>query len=146
MSNALRLRIPSAGEAMIAVPRQFWLASLGAAAVTREWARKDARPMFRALVKEGSTVESAALRRAEHRVNASMRQATRLVQDVRTELTLSARKLAGIASSLTRRFPTVHARVDVEGTPVRKRATKARRARKSATPRRRAAKKTGTAR
>ena len=145
MSNALRLRIPSAGEAMIAVPRQFWLASLGAAAVTREWARKDARPMFRALVKAGSTVESAALRRAEHQVNASVRQATRLVQDVRTEFALSARKLAGIASSLTRRFPTVHARVDVEGTPARKRAMKAR-GRKAATPRRRAAKKTGTAR
>ena len=96
MSNALRLRIPSAGEAMIAVPRQFWLASLGAAAVTREWARKDARPMFRALVKEGSTVESAALRRAEHQMNASVRQATRLVQDVRTEFTLSARNIAGL--------------------------------------------------
>ena len=130
---------------MIAVPRQFWLASLGAAAVTREWARKDARPMFRALVKEGSTVESAALRRAEHQMNASVRQATRLVQDVRTEFALSARKLAGIASSLTRRFPTVHARVDVEGTPARKRAMKAR-GRKAATPRRRAAKKTGTSR
>jgi hypothetical protein len=75
-----------------------------------------------------------------------VRQATRLVQDVRTEFALSARKLAGIASSLTRRFPTVHARVDVEGAPTRKRETKARRGRKAATPRRRAAKKTGTAR
>jgi hypothetical protein len=145
MSNALRLRIPSAGEAMIAVPRQFWLASLGAAAVTRDWAAKDARPMFRALVKEGATVESAALRRAERQVNVSVKRATALVQDVRTGVTASAHKLSVIASSLTRRFPTVRARVDVESTPARKRATKARRGRKGGTGRRRAA-KSGTAR
>ncbi|MGE5169805.1 MAG: phasin family protein [Rudaea sp.] len=130
---------------MIAVPRQFWLASLGAAAVTREWAAKDARPMFRALVKEGAAVESAALRRAGQRVDVSMERATTLVHDVRNGVTSSARMLAGIASSLTRRFPAVHARVDVESPAAPKRATKARRGRKAATARRRTA-KSGTAR
>src|SRR2546430_2887667 len=49
-------------DAALAASRQVWLAGLGAAVVTREWARKDAGNMFRALVKEGSTVESQAIR------------------------------------------------------------------------------------
>ena len=49
-------------DAALAASRQVWLAGLGAAVVTREWVRKDAGHMFRALIKEGSTVESQAIR------------------------------------------------------------------------------------
>ena len=63
MSNTIRLSVPQAGDAVLAASRQVWLATLGAAAVTREWADKRRAPVFRTLVKEGSAVESQAMRR-----------------------------------------------------------------------------------
>src|SRR5262249_15496481 len=44
-------------DTAFAASRQVWLAGLGAAGVAREWAREDAGNVFRALVREGSTVE-----------------------------------------------------------------------------------------
>jgi hypothetical protein len=44
-------------DTAFAASRQVWLAGLGAAGVARDWAREDAGTVFRALVKEGSTVE-----------------------------------------------------------------------------------------
>ena len=44
-------------DTAFAASRQVWLAGLGAAGVARDWARDDAGHVFRALVKEGSTVE-----------------------------------------------------------------------------------------
>lgn len=63
-------------DAALAASRQVWLAGLGAAIVTREWARNDAGHMFRALVKEGSTVESRTLRVIGRRIESSMKLAT----------------------------------------------------------------------
>jgi hypothetical protein len=63
-------------DAAVAASRQVWLAGLGAAVVTREWARDDAGHMFRALVKEGSTVESRTLRVIGHSIESSMALAT----------------------------------------------------------------------
>jgi len=59
-----------------AASRQVWLAGLGAATVTRQWARNDAGGVFRALVKEGSTVEARALRRIGRQVDSSIVLAT----------------------------------------------------------------------
>src|SRR5256885_1662818 len=55
--NASRL-----ADAAFAASRQVWLAGLGAAAVTRQWARNDAGNALRSLIKEGSAVESQAVR------------------------------------------------------------------------------------
>ncbi len=63
-------------DAALAASRQVWLAGLGAAVVTREWARNDAGHMFRALVKEGSTVESRTLRVLGRRIGSSIALAT----------------------------------------------------------------------
>ena len=63
-------------DAALAASRQVWLAGLGAAVVTREWARNDAGHMFRALVKEGSTVESRTLRGIGRRIESSIELAT----------------------------------------------------------------------
>jgi poly(hydroxyalkanoate) granule associated protein phasin len=63
-------------DAALAASRQMWLAGLGAAVVTREWARKDAGHMFRALVKEGSAVESRTLRVIGRSVESSIALAT----------------------------------------------------------------------
>jgi len=46
----------------LSASRQVWLAGLGAATVTRQWAANDAVPMFRSLVREGEVVEGRARR------------------------------------------------------------------------------------
>jgi len=43
---------------MINASRQVWLASLGAAVVTRDWAQSEAGNVFRSLVKVGDRLES----------------------------------------------------------------------------------------
>ncbi len=102
MSNMIRLSIPTTGAAMLAAPRQVWLATLGAAAVTREWAEKEAGPIFRTLVKEGSVVESRAMRVVGNRVETSMTHANALVRDARSSVRATVESLASIASSFVR--------------------------------------------
>ena len=58
MAIRISSRAVPAGETLIAASRQVWLASLGAAVVTGEWAQKEAAPLFRTLVKEGTAIES----------------------------------------------------------------------------------------
>ena len=64
MQKQATFGIPSnpIAEAAFNASRQMWLAGLGAAAVTREWARTEAGKTFRTLVKEGSAVETKAIR------------------------------------------------------------------------------------
>jgi poly(hydroxyalkanoate) granule associated protein phasin len=63
-------------DAALAASRQVWLAGLGAAIVTRDWARNDASHVFRALVKEGSAVENRAIRVIGRQVDSSLAIAT----------------------------------------------------------------------
>src|SRR5207237_5017650 len=49
-------------DAALAASRQVWLAGLGAASVTRDWAKNEAGNTLRALIKEGSIVETQAIR------------------------------------------------------------------------------------
>ncbi|MEO8536224.1 MAG: hypothetical protein ABI533_01765 [Betaproteobacteria bacterium] len=145
MSNSSAVALPINAAAMLAAPRHVWLATLGAVAVTREWAQRDAAPMFRSLVKEGSAVESLALRVVRGRVGSSMRRANAVARDAERGLRSSVTLLADAASSLIRtKLPSVHARIDVQRMPAsHKRVAKsAKRApRAAATATRRAAKK-----
>jgi Poly(hydroxyalcanoate) granule associated protein (phasin) len=59
-------------ESMLAVSRQVWLAGLGAAVVTREWAQKEASKTLKSLVHEGTAVESRAIRFVGDQIEASM--------------------------------------------------------------------------
>lgn len=126
MSNSSAVALPINAAAMLAAPRHVWLATLGAVAVTREWAQRHAAPMFRSLVKEGSAVESLALRVVRGGVGSSMRRANAVARDAERGLRSSVTLLADAASSLIRtKLPTVHARIDVQGTPAsRKRVAK----------------------
>jgi len=63
-------------DSALAASRQVWLAGLGAAMVTRDWARNDAGHVFRALVKEGSTVEARAKRAIGKQVGLSLSAAS----------------------------------------------------------------------
>lgn len=70
-------------EAAFAASRQVWLAGLGAAIVTREWARNDAGHVFRALVKEGSSVEARVVRVISRRIESSMLLASTVLNRAR---------------------------------------------------------------
>jgi len=136
MSNTVRYGNPAA---VLAAPRQLWLATLGAAAVTREWAEKEARTLFRTLVREGSTAETHAIRYLGNRVNTSVKAANTLARETRKGIDASVASLARAASHLRTRLPSVRARIDVDSAPARKSAAKAaktvRRARKARTVR-----------
>ena len=132
MSNTVRYGNPAA---VLAAPRQIWLATLGAAAVTREWAEKEAGTLFRTLVREGSTAETHAIRYLGNRVNTSVKAASTLARETRKGVA----SLARATSHLRTRLPSVRARIDVDSAPARKSAAKAaktvRRARKARTVR-----------
>jgi hypothetical protein len=102
MQNANASKTLPVGDALLAASRQVWLAGLGAAVVTRDWAGKEARPLLRALVKEGTVVESRAIRFVGDRVETSVTRANALLRQTRTTLQ-SAVKYAGTARGLVRR-------------------------------------------
>jgi len=102
MLNANASKTLPVGDALLAASRQVWLAGLGAAVVTRDWAGKEARPLLRALVKEGTVVESRAIRFVGDRVESSVGRANALLRQTRTTLQ-SAVKYAGTAGGLVRR-------------------------------------------
>jgi hypothetical protein len=114
MSNTIRLSIPPAGV-LFAAPRQIWLATLGAAAVTRDWAQKEAGTVFRTLVKEGSAAESQALRVVGNRVETSMKRASTIASQARANVRSSVDALTSAATTLVQqRLAASHARRDVE--------------------------------
>ena len=76
MRTMTQTRNTPVGDAVIAASRQVWLASLGAAVVTRDWAQSEAGNVFRTLVKEGTAVESKAIRMVGDGLEVSITRAT----------------------------------------------------------------------
>ena len=91
--RATELRI---GNPMLNASRQVWLASLGAAVVTRDWAQSEAGNVFRSLVKEGTLVESRTIRMVGHRIESTIGVANTVWNRARSV----ARKTAGNAVTL----------------------------------------------
>src|SRR5437016_9173381 len=110
-------------DAAFAASRQVWLASLGAAALPRDWARGEAGRTFRALVKEGSAVEKQAIRVLSDRVETSIATATSLWKQTRATALTTANTLAETATSALSKFK---APVIVRSTPPVKTAKRAR--------------------
>lgn len=73
---AANLSATRVADAALAASRQVWLAGLGAATVSRQWARNDAGHVFRTLVKEGSAMETRALRVIGKQIDSSLAVAT----------------------------------------------------------------------
>ena len=82
--------------------RQVWLASLGAAAVTRDWAQSGAGNVFRTLVKEGTAVESRTFRKVGERLEGSFSMANDLWRSARGTVTQSVKQAADTATTLVR--------------------------------------------
>lgn len=91
-------------DAALAASRQVWLAGLGAAAYTREWARSGAGRTFRALVREGSAVETQAMRVLSKRVENSVTTAASLLRQTRATVMSTAGSLAQNASQALAKF------------------------------------------
>jgi len=70
-------------DAAFAASRQVWLAGLGAASLARDWTRNEARSTFHNLVRQGSTVETRAMRVIGNRVETSVATATSLLRETR---------------------------------------------------------------
>ena len=115
MTKSIRMTVPRAGENVLAASRQMWLATLGAASVTREWAGTEAGPVFRTLVAEGASVESKLVRRVGRRLEENARRASTLLRHARRGLESSAQTVANAAASLARRtMPRLKFEVAVE--------------------------------
>lgn len=107
--------------------RQIWLAGLGAAALTRDWAESGAGPMFRSLVKEGTLVEARTIRAVGDRLESSYTVANSAWRRARAVLQSGVREAAGSAVALVqqrlpRSLPHVTLPVMAAKSPARKAA------------------------
>ena len=139
------------GDAALLASRKVWLASLGAAVVTRDWVQSEAGGVFKTLVKEGSIVESQAVRFVGDRIETSFSMANAVWKETRRTVESTVKQAADAAVTfaqqvLPRSLPVFElpmapkARKTVAGAPKRaKRAAKtvrkSKRAGRSATKR-----------
>jgi len=126
------------GEAALAASRQMWLASLGATAVTRDWVQSQARPVFKTLVKQGSAVESRAIRLVGDRIETSVTRANIAWKQTRRTVEATVKQAATTAMNLAQQvlpqslpkieLPKVFAKAEKPAAPVKrvKRTVKAR--------------------
>jgi len=87
-------------ESMLAASRQVWLASLGAAAVTREWVQNEAGRTMKSLVREGTAVESRAIRFIGDQIEASMSQANSVWTQTRRTVESTVKQATDTAAAL----------------------------------------------
>jgi len=124
------------GDAVLAASRQVWLASLGAAVVTRDWAQSEAGHVFRTLVKEGTAVESKAIRMVGDGLEVSITRANAVWKQARTTVQSTVKQAAETAvtlvqNNLPKSLPKVKLPSMLSTSPtVRTRATKTKRAAK----------------
>jgi hypothetical protein len=117
----------------IAASRQVWLAGLGAAIVTRDWARNDAGHVFRALVNEGASVESHAKRVIGKQIDMSIAAASDIVTKARKTALTTVNGLVDTAvSALPQLKPYVVAKPAKAKSIKRRVARKPRRAKRAA--------------
>ena len=93
-------RSNNVGDAVFNASRQVWLASLGAAVVTREWAQSEAGNVFRTLVKEGTLVESRTIRMVGDRIEGSFTMANTFWKRARSTMQATVRQAADTAVTL----------------------------------------------
>jgi hypothetical protein len=102
MLNTNTPRVAQVGEYVLTASRQVWLAGLGAAVVTRDWAEKEAGTVFRNLVREGTAVESRAIRFVGDRIETSFTQANTMWKRTRRNVTTTVKAYADTAATLVR--------------------------------------------
>lgn len=130
MLNTLQHKTNQVGGTVLMASRQVWLAGLGAAVVTRDWAEKEAGSVIRTLIKEGTAVESRAFRLVGDQIETSMTKANSIWQKTRVTVETTARAYADTAVALVRQsLPKALPKVELPAMlqPVAPKATRARR-------------------
>ena len=89
-------------EAAILASRQVWLAGLGAAVVTRDWVQHEAGTVFKTLVKEGTAVESRAIRLVGDSIETSVKRANGMWRQTRHTVETTVRAYADTAVTLVK--------------------------------------------
>jgi len=126
LKSTLALQPNRIGEAAIAASRQVWLASLGAAVVTRDWVQSEARGAFKALVKEGSVVESQAVRLVGDRLETSISIANTAWKETRRTVESTVKQAADAAVSFAQQvLPRSLPAFALATAPKRRKAAKA---------------------
>jgi hypothetical protein len=100
LKSNLTLQPNRLGEAAINASRQMWLASLGAAVVTRDWVQTEAGGVFKTLVKEGTVVESRAIRFVGDRIENSVTFANSVWKQTRKTVESTVKQAADTAVSI----------------------------------------------
>ena len=116
------------GENALAAPRQMWLASLGAAAITRDWVQGEARRTFKSLVKEGTLVESRAVTFVNDQIEGSVSRANTVWKQTRATVESGVKQAAETAVALAQKaLPRNLPKIDLSlmAKPAAKRATRA---------------------
>ena len=103
MRTSIHNRNTPYGDAVLAASRQVWLASLGAAVVSREWAQAEAGNVLRTLVKEGTAVESKAIRMVGEGLEGSFTRANAVWRQTRSTVEATVRQLADTAVTLAQK-------------------------------------------
>ena len=103
MRTMIQNRNIPVGDAVLIASRQVWLASLGAAVVTRDWAQTEAGSVFRTLVKEGTAVESKAVRMVGDGLEVSFTRANAVWKQTRSTVESAVRQLADTAVTLAQK-------------------------------------------
>lgn len=115
MLSNMKYRPNALSGAALALSRQVWLAGLGAAAVGRDWMQSEAAGTFRTLVREGTVVESRAIRFIGDQVESSMLRANTLWRETRASLRHNVRQAADsavllVTQTLPRSLPAIEVR------------------------------------
>jgi hypothetical protein len=100
MRTTIQIRNNPVGDAVLNASRQVWLAGLGAAVVTRDWAQSEAGAAFRTLVKEGTAVESRTIRLVGDRIEDSFAVASSFWKQARTTVRATVKQAADTAVTL----------------------------------------------
>lgn len=100
MRTSIESRTNPVGDAVLNASRQMWLAGLGAAVVTRDWAQSEAGQVFRTLVKEGTAVESRTIRLVGDRLEGSFAVANTIWKQARTTVQATVKQAADTAVTL----------------------------------------------
>ena len=133
LKSNLTLQPNRISEAAIHASRQMWLASLGAAVVTRDWVQSEAGDVFKTLVKEGTVIESRAIRFVGDRIETSVSFANSVWKETRKTVESTVKQAADTAVSIAQQvLPRSLPAFELPGMPKAVKAKKARRVAKAA--------------
>jgi hypothetical protein len=123
MKSNLYMHPNRISEAAVHASRQMWLAGLGAAVVTRDWVQRDAGSVFKNLVKEGTVIESRAIRFVGDRVENSVSFANSVWKDARKSVESTVKQAADAAVTIAQQvLPKSLPAFEIPGAPKSRKA------------------------